>query len=247
MLLLVAFRHWSVRYRIPYETQCICACVWRMEEEEKASDCELVGLFVAQCFSLSGGGRAVTVKADGLERSVARSHPAQDYRASPVSHHTVLTVKPWSVGWNPSVYPAKNRFHTLWWRGFSWQDPPSPPPPPLPSRPECRYWYAMLSPGACQLSSNRVWRVLREAGKRNLACPREEETARRKKTENIEFQGGGWMDGQDREWRGREVGRRSVRRNNWGRGAAINTMTHSFCGGHFLTAFIKANLIILAR
>ncbi len=30
-------------------------------------------------------------------------------------------------------------------------------------------------------------------------------------------------------------------------GAAINIMTHSFCGGHFLTAFIKANLIILAR
>lgn len=29
--------------------------------------------------------------------------------------------------------------------------------------------------------------------------------------------------------------------------ATINSMTHSFCGGHFLTAFIKANLIILAR
>lgn len=30
-------------------------------------------------------------------------------------------------------------------------------------------------------------------------------------------------------------------------GVAINSMTHSFCGGYFLTAFIKANLIILAR
>lgn len=30
-------------------------------------------------------------------------------------------------------------------------------------------------------------------------------------------------------------------------GAAINTMSHSFCGGHFLTAFIKANLIIRAH
>lgn len=29
-------------------------------------------------------------------------------------------------------------------------------------------------------------------------------------------------------------------------GVAINTMTHSFSGGHFLTAFIKANLIIWA-
>lgn len=29
-------------------------------------------------------------------------------------------------------------------------------------------------------------------------------------------------------------------------GAAINIMSHSFCGGHFLTAFIKANLIIWA-
>lgn len=28
---------------------------------------------------------------------------------------------------------------------------------------------------------------------------------------------------------------------------AINNMTHSFCSGYFLTAFIKANLIILAR
>lgn len=30
-------------------------------------------------------------------------------------------------------------------------------------------------------------------------------------------------------------------------GAAINSMSHSFCGGHFLTAFIKANLIIWAH
>lgn len=29
-------------------------------------------------------------------------------------------------------------------------------------------------------------------------------------------------------------------------GVAINIMSHSFCGGHFLTAFIKANLIIWA-
>lgn len=106
------------------------ACMSRMKEEEKVSDCKLVGLFVAQCFSLSGGGRAATVSADGLKRSVPHSHPAQDYTASPASHHTVLTVKPWSVGWNPSVYPAKNRLHTLRWRGFSWQeDPPSPPLP----------------------------------------------------------------------------------------------------------------------
>lgn len=247
MLLLVTFRHWSVRYRIPYETQCICACMWRMEKEEKASDCELVGLFVAQCFSLSGGGRAVTVEADGLKRSVAHSHPEQDYRASPVSHHAVLTVKPWSVGWNPSVYPAKNRFHTLWWRGFSWQDPPSPPPPPLPSRLECRTSHVVIGMRCwARLHANSP-RIVSDVSLEKQACPHEEETARRKKTENIEFQGGGWMDGQDREWRGREVGRRSVRRNNWGRGAAINTMTHSFCGGHFLTAFIKANLIILAR
>lgn len=64
----------------------------QQREEEKAPDCELVGLFVAQCFSLSGGGRAVTAEADGLKRSVVHSHPAQDYRASPASHHTVLTV-----------------------------------------------------------------------------------------------------------------------------------------------------------
>lgn len=30
-------------------------------------------------------------------------------------------------------------------------------------------------------------------------------------------------------------------------GAAINSMSHSFCGGHFLTAFIKANPIIRAH
>lgn len=29
-------------------------------------------------------------------------------------------------------------------------------------------------------------------------------------------------------------------------GVAINIVSHSFCGGHFLTAFIKANLIIWA-
>lgn len=29
-------------------------------------------------------------------------------------------------------------------------------------------------------------------------------------------------------------------------GAAINSVSHSFCGGHFLTASITANLIIWA-
>lgn len=50
----------------------------------------------------------------------------------------------------------------------------------------------------------------------------------------------GWIDkdsGRKRRGEGRELKEE----------AAINTMTHSFCGGHFLTAFIKANLIILAR
>lgn len=110
------------------DTKCMCTHV-KQSEEEKSSDRELVGLFVAQCFSLTGrgSGRGVTAEADSLNRSVVHSRPA--------SHHTVLTVKPWSVGWNPSVYPAKNRFHTLRWRGISWQDPlpSSAPHHPSPS------------------------------------------------------------------------------------------------------------------
>lgn len=56
----------------------------------------------------------------------------------------------------------------------------------------------------------------------------------------------GWMDRQTRhrvEGEGREE---ACEKEQLKEGAAINTMTHSFCGGHFLTAFIKANLIILA-
>lgn len=56
---------------------------------------------------------------------------------------------------------------------------------------------------------------------------------------------GGWgVDGWAR-WRtvrGEEVSKQQLAK----AGAAINTMSHSFCGGHFLTAFIKANLIIWA-
>lgn len=50
------------------------------------------------------------------------------------------------------------------------------------------------------------------------------------------------MDGQDGEWRGgsgEELSEKKLLKE----GAAINSMSHSFCGGHFLTAFIKANLI----
>ena len=46
--------------------------------------------------------------------------------------------------------------------------------------------------------------------------------------------------------RGVGVGGEQREREQVREGVAINTMTHSFCGGYFLTAFIKANLIILA-
>lgn len=51
----------------------------------------------------------------------------------------------------------------------------------------------------------------------------------------------GWMDTEKTE---REV---RVERKQVKEGVAINTMTHSFCGGYFLTAFIKGNLIILVQ
>lgn len=57
------------------------------------------------------------------------------------------------------------------------------------------------------------------------------------------------MDGRDRRGRGegaRKEDSEKQQLQGGGEGAAINSMTHSFCGGHFLTAFIKANLIILA-
>lgn len=61
----------------------MCMHVQQREEEK---DWELVGLFVAQRFSPSGGGRAVTAKADRRKRSAVHSHPAQDNGVSPASH-----------------------------------------------------------------------------------------------------------------------------------------------------------------
>lgn len=55
-------------------------------------------------------------------------------------------------------------------------------------------------------------------------------------------------DGQAKEWRRGKEGKKEVgKKEQLKEEVAINIMTHSFCGGHFLTAFIKANLIILAR
>lgn len=55
-----------------------------------------------------------------------------------------------------------------------------------------------------------------------------------------------WVDGQDGDGGvgggGEEVSEEQLLR----AGAAIDSVSHSFCGGHFLTAFIKANLIIWA-
>lgn len=62
-----------------------------------------------------------------------------------------------------------------------------------------------------------------------------------------EFQGEGWMDRQDFRGKGGGGAEASGKEQVKEGAAAINTMTHSFCDGHFLTAFIKANLIILAR
>lgn len=87
-----------------------------------------------------GGGRQ-----KGLNTGVVHSHPAS--HALAVSHLKALTAKPWSVGWNPSVYAAKNRFHTLWWRGISWQDP-HPASPFFQDSPATLfppYWYATVT------------------------------------------------------------------------------------------------------
>lgn len=46
------------------------------------------------------------------------------------------------------------------------------------------------------------------------------------------------MDGQDRD--GGKGGEEAGEKEQVKEGAAINTMSHSFCGGHFLTAFIKS-------
>lgn len=67
------------------DTLHMCMHVQQREEEK---DCDLVGLFVAQCFSPSGGGRAVTAEADRRKRSAVHSHPAQDNGVSPASHHS---------------------------------------------------------------------------------------------------------------------------------------------------------------
>lgn len=216
---------------------------------------ERLGVYVHACAAEWGGGGGGRLgarwsicgavfladrrgEAGRLNKSVVHSHPEQHHGASPASHHTGLTARPPSAGWNPSVYPAKNRLHTLRWRGFSWQDPLHPSPSPSSSSliqtgVPCRYWYAALGPAACQPSSNHVFG--RRGGKK---CPREEEMAGI--DELTTWVSGGWMDRHDSE---RGEGWEEVQLKE---GAAINTMTHCFWGGHFLTAFIKANLIILA-
>lgn len=86
-------------------------------------------------------------------------------------------------------------------------------------------------------------------------------------SEQHQFQMDGWMDeqtgrreGEDRRQDSETQQLQEVKGGLWSQGmgkgcregvgcggrGAINSMTHSFCGSRFLTAFIKANLIILA-
>lgn len=110
------------------------------------------------------------------------------------------------------------------------------PPPPFPQ--SWQQWYATRSPGPVPTLTQSL-----------LTFPSE---IHRK--EGVKWRGWGWGGWQKNEgwvgkmemvvvaWGGEEVSEEQLLR----AGAAIDSVSHSFCGGHFLTAFIKANLIIWA-
>lgn len=128
----------------------------------------IVGLFAVQCSLWQAkvmGGEWRWRQTKRAYTTVVHSHPASHVLA--VSHLTVLTAKPWSVGWNPSVYAAKNRFHTLRWRGISWQDP-HPASPFFQDSPATLfppYWYATVTLATCHFTLNLCrHRTRRECG-----------------------------------------------------------------------------------
>lgn len=183
------------------DTLHMCMHVQQREEEK---DCDLVGLFVAQCFSPSGGGRAVTAKAD------RRKEKRRSFTSS-ARQQSVSSLPPQSWLWSHDQWAGIPLFTLLKIDSTHCDDvasrdkihPPlpslaphhSPPPPPslIQTRVQnqsCHYWYATAGPAVCQLSSNPVWCVFGEAGERNLAFPHEEEMARR------EEGGGEWMERQ---------------------------------------------------